>query len=341
MTILITGGLGYIGSHTAVRLLERGFNVVIADDLSNSKENVIHVIRRISGSNIPFYKLNIANEQMLEKVFINECIDEVIHFAGFKAVSESSSVPLKYYDNNLTSTITLLNMMQKYNVKKLVFSSSATVYTGALPMPPVPPITEDFTLKPTNPYGATKLMIEQILRDVYMADNMWAITILRYFNPIGAHESGLLGEYPNGNPNNLMPYITQVASGILDKVNIFGDDYSTKDGTGVRDYIHVMDLADGHVSALINLKSGLKVYNLGTGKGYSVLDIINTFVLVNNVQVPYSIAPRRPGDVDMYFADPSKAERELGWKAKHSLEEMCSSSWAWQKALNRLRDSKD
>ena len=329
MTVLVTGGAGYIGSHTCVELLNMGYDIIIVDNLSNSDYNVIESIKQITGKQSKFYKLDISDKDALDKVFIENSIDIVIHFASFKAVGESISNPLKYYSNNILSTLTLLEVMMKYNVKKIVFSSSATVYG----MPDSVPITEEFPVKATNPYGRTKIMIEDILKDLSLADNEFGIVILRYFNPIGAHESGLIGDKPMGIPNNLMPYITQVASGKLDKLNIYGNDYNTLDGTGVRDYIHITDLAKGHVKALekIEISNGINVYNLGTGYGYSVLDVVITFEKVNGVKIPYEYVGRRLGDIDKCYCNPNKAMIELGWKAEKSLEEMCRDSWKWQK----------
>lgn len=333
MSILVTGGTGYIGSHVCVSLLNAGYEIIVLDNLSNSKESVVRRIQQITGKSFPFYCGDICHAEELDEVFQKEKIEVVLHFAGYKAVGESVQSPMKYYENNLNSAIQLIKTMDYHQVKTLVFSSSATVYTGALSKPPIPPITEKWTLATTNPYGRTKLMIEDMLRDLYQSDPQWRIGILRYFNPVGAHESGLIGEEPNGIPNNLMPYVVQVASGALKSLQVFGNDYETKDGTGVRDYIHVADLAEGHVAALRKLKTekgGCTAYNLGTGIGYSVLDLVKTFVEVNQVEVPYIVAPRRAGDVDLYFADPSKAQQELGWKATRTLEDMCRDSWKFQ-----------
>lgn len=326
--ILLTGGLGYIGSHTAVELLNAGYDVAIIDNLSNSKPETKNKIEKITGKQILFYEGDVRDEKLLRSIFESNKIDAVIHFAGFKAVGESTQKPLEYYDNNINSTIVLLQVMKKFCVKNLVFSSSATVYGRAKSMP----IYEDFELSASNPYGRTKLFIEEILKDYYNADNSMNIALLRYFNPVGAHESGLIGEDPNGIPNNLMPYITKVATGKLEKLNIFGNDYPTKDGTGVRDYIHVCDLADGHVKALKKLETncGLVIYNLGTGVGYSVLDIVNSFMTTCHVSVPYAFAPRRPGDIDTCYASPEKAEKELGFKATHTLNDMCQSSYNFE-----------
>ncbi|MFS8501727.1 MAG: UDP-glucose 4-epimerase GalE [Caldicoprobacter sp.] len=329
MSILVTGGAGYIGSHTCVELLEAGYDIVVVDNFSNSKPEALRRVKEITGKDFKVYAVDLLDREALDKVFSENDIEAVIHFAGFKAVGESVAIPLKYYYNNITGTIILCEVMQKYGVKKIVFSSSATVYGK----PKSVPIREDFPLCPTNPYGRTKYMIEEILKDVYVADNEWSIILLRYFNPIGAHESGRIGEDPNGIPNNLMPYITQVAVGKREKLYVFGNDYDTHDGTGVRDYIHVVDLAKGHIKALEKAMkgSGVDVYNLGTGTGYSVLDVVKTFERVNGVKIPYVITHRRPGDVDKCFADPTKAHKELGWKAEKNLEDMCRDSWNWQR----------
>ena len=327
--ILLTGGLGYIGSHTAVELLSNNYDVVIIDNLSNSKIETKSKIETIAGKTITFYKGDVRDAELLNKIFSSHDIESVIHFAGYKAVGESTQKPLEYYDNNINSTLVLLDVMRKFGVKNLVFSSSATVYGRAKSMP----IYEDFELSASNPYGRTKLFIEEILRDYFKADNSLNIAILRYFNPVGAHPSGLIGEDPNGIPNNLMPYITKVATGKLQKLSIFGNDYPTKDGTGVRDFIHVCDLANGHVKAVQKLETncGLVTYNLGTGVGYSVLDIVNSFIKTCNVDVPYTFAPRRPGDIDTCFASPEKAEKELGFKATRTLDDMCKSSYNFEK----------
>lgn len=329
MAILVTGGAGYIGSHTCVELLQAGYEVIVIDNLVNSKEESITRIREITGKALTFYKADLLDKQALNKIFKNKSIEAVMHFAGLKAVSESISFPLRYYHNNIAGTLTLLEIMQIHGVKKIVFSSSATVYGN----PHTVPITEDFPLSTTNPYGQTKLIIEQILSDLYYSEPDWNIAILRYFNPIGAHPSGKIGEDPNGIPNNLVPYITQVAIGKLRVLNIFGSDYETPDGTGVRDYIHVVDLAAGHIKALqkLNENPGNVVYNLGTGKGYSVLEIINTFSKVTGKEIPYRFVERRPGDVAVSYADPSKANNELSWSAKYGLEEMCTDAWRWQR----------
>ena len=334
MSVLLTGGLGYIGSHTAVQLLESGEQVIVVDNLSNSKIEVKDKIKEITGKKINFdknFKLYIGDVRdyaFMDKVFAENKIDSAIHFAGYKAVGESCKIPLEYYKNNIDSTLTLLSVMQKHNVKNLVFSSSATVYGRAKSMP----IYEDFETGATNPYGRTKLYIEGILTDLYNSDNSWNIALLRYFNPIGAHESGLIGEDPNGIPNNLMPYISRVASGKLEVLSIFGKDYPTKDGTGVRDYIHVVDLADGHLAALKKLRTncGLKIYNLGTGIGYSVLDIVNAFNKVCGNKVKYKFVDRRPGDIDVCYACADKAYKELGWKAKRTLDDMCKTSYNFE-----------
>ena len=326
--ILLTGGLGYIGSHAAVELLESGYDVAIIDNLSNSKEDVKEKIERIAGKKVSFYKGDVRDYSLLTKIAKENKIEAIMHFAGYKAVGESVKKPLDYYDNNINCTLALLRLMKEFEIKNLVFSSSATVYGQAKTMP----IYEDFPVTATNPYGRTKLFIEEILKDEYIADNSLNIALLRYFNPIGAHKSGLIGEDPNGIPNNLMPYITKVATGKLEKLSIFGNDYNTKDGTGVRDYIHVCDLAEGHVKALKKLEKnpGLVVYNLGTGVGYSVLEIVNTFNEVCGNKVKYEIVDRRPGDIDICYASPEKAEKELGFKAKRTLKEMCESSYYYE-----------
>lgn len=328
MTILVTGGSGYIGSHACVELLNKGFEVVVIDNLSNSSKESLKRVEMITGKKIKFYIADLKDKEPLEKIFNENKIDAVMHFAGLKAVGESSSIPLKYYSNNIIGTLNLCEVMQKYNVKNLVFSSSATVYGS----PKTVPITEDFPLDATNPYGRTKLMIEQMLRDIYNADKSLNIAILRYFNPIGAHPSGLIGEDPNGIPNNLVPYITQVAVGKLNKLYVYGNDYNTKDGTGVRDYIHVVDLVIGHIKALEKLKTnpGLIIYNLGTGRGFSVLEMIETFKKVTGREIPYEIVGRRPGDIAVCYADTSLAYKELGFKAQRGILEMCEDSWRWQ-----------
>ena len=325
MKILVTGGCGYIGSHTCVELLEEGYEIVVVDNFSNSKKEVVDKIKTITKKDFKFYEGNVCDKDLMNKIGDEEKIGAVIHFAGYKAVGESVKYPLLYYRNNIDSTLTLCEVMNSHNVKKLVFSSSATVYGK----PKSLPIKEDFPLSTTNPYGSTKLMIEGILKDLYISDNSWSIAILRYFNPIGAHESGLIGEDPNDIPNNLMPYIMKVATGELECLSVFGNDYDTKDGTGVRDYIHVVDLSKGHIKAIEKIKdtNGIDYYNLGTGKGYSVLEIVDNFSKVNNVKVNYKIAPRRPGDIDACYADPSYAKEQLGWTAEKGIEEMCKDAY--------------
>ena len=326
MSVLVTGGAGYIGSHTVVELLNEGENVIVVDNFVNSKPEALDAIKKITKKDFKFYELDLREKEKLTKVFEeNKDITSVIHFAGLKAVGESVQKPIEYYDNNIYGTLVLLEVMKEHNVKKIIFSSSATVYGK----PKTVPIKEDFPLSATNPYGRTKLMIEEILEDVYVSDNTWSIILLRYFNPIGAHESGLIGENPNGIPNNLMPYITQVALGKLDHLNVFGNDYQTHDGTGVRDYIHVVDLAKGHLKALkrADKMTGVEAYNLGTGNGYSVLDIVKNFEKVTGQKVKYEIAPRRPGDIDVCYADPSKAKEMLNWEAERDLAQMCKDSW--------------
>jgi len=332
MSILVTGGAGYIGSHTAVELLEAGEEIVIVDNFVNSNPKVLDKIKEITKKDFKFYEVDILDRENLEKVFKENDIEVVIHFAGLKAVGESVQKPIEYYHNNITGTLVLLDLMRKYNCKKIVFSSSATVY-GA---PKTVPIKEDFPLSTTNPYGSTKLMIEQILKDVCVADKDFSAIILRYFNPIGAHKSGLIGDSPNGIPNNLMPYITKVAVGELDHLNVFGNDYPTKDGTGVRDYIHVVDLSIGHVKALKKARNskGAIPYNLGTGNGYSVLEIVKAFEKANNIEVKYEIAPRRAGDIAECYADPTKAKEELNWVAEKNLDDMCKDSWNYIKNNN-------
>ena len=327
--VLVTGGCGYIASHTVVELQKNGFDVVIVDNLSNSKKAVLDRIQQITGTKPTFYKVDMTDKTALRGVFEKEKFSDVIHFAGLKAVGESVRKPLEYYRNNLDSTMNLLELMREFGVKNIVFSSSATVYGN----PATVPITEDFPLSCTNPYGQTKLMIEYILKDLYKADASFNIALLRYFNPIGAHPSGLIGEDPNGIPNNLVPYITQVAVGKLERLNVFGNDYPTRDGTGVRDYIHVVDLAKGHLAALKKLSEncGLVIYNLGTGNGYSVLEVLNAFSETVGRPLPYVIAPRRAGDIAECYADPTKAYKELGWKAELDLKRMAEDSWRWQK----------
>lgn len=329
MSVLVTGGLGYIGSHTCVELMNAGQDVVVVDNLYNCKKSSYDRIKALVGKDFSFYECDIRDAEGLSKVFEKENITSVIHFAGLKAVGESVHKPLEYFDNNVTGTLVLLDVMRKHGCKKIVFSSSATVYG----MNNVSPLTEDMEVGGvTNPYGRTKFMIECILKDLYVSDNSWSICLLRYFNPIGAHKSGTMGEDPNGIPNNLMPYITQVAIGKLDHLNVFGDDYDTPDGTGVRDYIHVVDLAIGHVKAIEHCsdKEGVHIYNLGTGNGYSVLDIVKAFSKACGKEIPYQIDPRRPGDIAECYADPAKAKAELGWEAKRGIDEMCADSWRWQ-----------
>ena len=329
MSVLVTGGAGYIGSHTVIELLEAGEDIIIVDNFSNSKPEMLDKIKEISGKDFKFYEVDLLDREKLEKVFNENKIDSVIHFAGLKAVGESVQKPIEYYHNNITGTLILLDVMRKHNCKKIVFSSSATVYGT----PKTVPIKEDFPLSTTNPYGSTKLMIEQILRDVYISDNEFSIILLRYFNPIGAHKSGKIGENPNGIPNNLMPYINQVAIGKLECLSVFGNDYDTIDGTGVRDYIHVVDLAKGHLKALKKVREmkGVEAYNLGTGKGYSVLQIVQAFEKANGVKVRYKITDRRPGDIATCYADPTKAREELGWTAEKELDEMCEDAWRFTK----------
>lgn len=326
--ILVTGGAGFIGSHTVIELLNAGYNVIVVDNLINSSKESLERVKKITGKSVKFYEDDLLDMEALETIFENENISSVIHFAGLKAVGESCEIPLAYFNNNITGTINLLMAMEKYNVKSLVFSSSATVYGK----PASVPIREDFPLSVSNPYGRTKLIIEDMLRDIYKADAGWDIALLRYFNPIGAHESGEIGESPNGIPNNLLPYVSKVAIGELGAVNVFGDDYDTPDGTGVRDYIHVTDLAEGHIKALEKLSShpGLVTYNLGTGRGYSVLEIIHNFEKACGKKIPYKITDRRPGDIDMCYADPEKARKELGWEAKRDIDKMCEDAWRWQ-----------
>ena len=329
MKVLLTGGAGYIGSHTCVELIEAGHSVVIVDNYSNSCPEAVRRVEEITGSKISLYEADVCDSVAMDKIFAENEIDAVIHFAGLKAVGESCEKPIEYYRNNIDSTLTLLEAMRKYSVNKLIFSSSATVYGT----PEAVPLVETMpTGVPTNPYGRTKLMIEQILADTVKADAKLSVVLLRYFNPIGAHASGRIGEDPNGIPNNLMPYITQVATGKLPQLGVFGNDYETHDGTGVRDYIHVVDLAKGHVKALeySDKHDGIEVFNLGTGIGYSVLDIVNTFIKVNGVDIPYAIKPRRAGDIAECFADATKAKELLGWTAEKNLEDMCKDSWHWQ-----------
>lgn len=330
MNILVTGGAGYIGSHTVIELIKAGHDVVIVDNLVNSSRISIKRVEEITGKKLPFYEVDIRDRNGLEKVFAENRFDCCIHFAGLKAVGESVALPWKYYDNNINGTLVLLDVLRKNNCKNIIFSSSATVYGT----PAMIPITEECPKgQCTNPYGQTKSMLEQIMMDMQKADPKWNMVLLRYFNPIGAHQSGKIGESPNGIPNNLMPYITQVAVGKLKELGVFGNDYDTPDGTGVRDYIHVVDLANGHVKALkaIENNCGLAIYNLGTGQGYSVLDLVKAFEQANGIKVPYAIKPRRPGDIATCYSDPSKAERELGWKAQYGIVDMCRDAWRWQK----------
>lgn len=331
MAILVTGGAGYIGSHTCVELLNEGYEVVVADNLCNSSMVSIERVEKITGKKVTFYEVDLRDKEGLNAVFDKEEIDSVIHFAGLKAVGESVSKPLEYYDNNIGGTLVLCQVMRDHNVKNIVFSSSATVYGN----PAFVPITEECPKgEITNPYGQTKGMLEQILTDLYVADSQWNVILLRYFNPIGAHISGTIGEDPKGIPNNLVPYIAQVAVGKLECLGVFGDDYNTHDGTGVRDYIHVVDLAKGHVKAIEKLrdKEGVNIYNLGTGNGYSVLDVVHAFEKACGREIKYQIKPRRPGDIDACYADPAKAEKELGWKAEFDINRMCEDSWRWQSA---------
>ncbi len=330
MKILVTGGAGYIGSHTCVELLNQGYEIVVLDNLMNSCKKSLEVVKELTGKDFPFYEIDMLDYNAMETVFKEQKIDAVIHFAGLKAVGESTQIPITYYHNNITGTLHLMQLMEKYDVQNIVFSSSATVYGT----PKTVPITEDFPLSTTNPYGSTKLMIENILTDIQKANNKLSVTLLRYFNPIGAHKSGKIGEDPKGIPNNLLPYVAQVAVGKLEKVHVFGDDYATKDGTGVRDYIHVVDLALGHLKAIEKNtgRSGVHIYNLGTGNGYSVLEVIKSFSKACGKDIPYQIDPRRPGDIAECFADPKKAREELGWEAKRGIEEMCEDSWRWQSA---------
>ncbi|MDO4747754.1 MAG: UDP-glucose 4-epimerase GalE [Eubacteriales bacterium] len=331
MKVLLTGGAGYIGSHTCVELLNSGYDVVIADNFDNSSEKVLGRIEQITGKTVEFFNIDVADKVALRELFSKCDIDAVIHFAGYKAVGESVEKPLMYYRNNIDTTLTLLEVMSEFGVKKIVFSSSATVYG----VPKVVPLKEGMPTSCTNPYGWTKLFNEQILTDATVADKDLSVVLLRYFNPIGAHESGMIGESPNGIPNNLMPYITQVAVGKRERLGVFGDDYDTHDGTGVRDYIHVVDLANGHLKALEYINKGNKgteIFNLGTGTGYSVLDIVKAFSKVNDIEIPYAILDRRPGDVAIVTADPQKANELLDWKTERGLEQMCRDSWNWQKS---------
>ncbi len=329
MKVLVTGGVGYIGSHTCVELLNLGYEVVVLDNLSNSNEESLNRVKNITGKGLTFYQADLLDRHAINEIFEKETIGSVIHFAGLKAVGESVKKPLEYYHNNITGTLNLCDVMRKHNVKNIVFSSSATVYGT----PKTVPIKEDFPLSTTNPYGSTKLMLEQILTDLNISDPTWNVILLRYFNPIGAHESGTIGEDPKGIPNNLVPYITQVAVGKLECLSVYGDDYDTVDGTGVRDYIHVVDLALGHVKAIEKLKEnkGVLVYNLGTGKGYSVLEMVKSFEKASGKKIKYEIKARRAGDIATCYADVTKAKIELDWEATRGLEQMCEDSWRWQK----------
>ena len=326
--ILVTGGAGFIGSHTCIELLEAGHEVVVVDNLSNSKKESLVVVEKLTGKSLAFHEVDVRDEQALRQVFLEHRVDGVIHFAGLKAVGESTEIPLTYYDNNISGTLTLLKVMKEVECQNLIFSSSATVYGSPMTVP----ITEDFPLSVTNPYGRTKLMLEEILQDLYQSDKSWNIVLLRYFNPIGAHESGEIGEDPSGIPNNLLPYVSQVAVGKLAEVGVFGTDYDTPDGTGVRDYIHVVDLARGHVAALQKLtpQSGLSIYNLGTGRGYSVLEVIDQMSKVVGRAIPYKLLPRRSGDIATCYADVTKAKTELGWTAQYDIRKMCEDAWRWQ-----------
>ena len=326
-SILVTGGCGYIGSHTVLELVNKGYDVVVVDNLSNSSYESLRRVQELTGKTVKFYQADIRDEAEMERIFSAHDFSSVIHFAAFKAVGESCKMPLKYYENNISGTVALLKVMEKHNVKKVIFSSSATVYGS----PERLPLDEDCRLSTTNPYGSTKLIMEGIMQDLYKADTAWNIVLLRYFNPVGAHESGRIGEDPKGIPNNLMPYVAQVASGKLQQISVFGDDYDTPDGTGVRDYIHLVDLALGHIAALERCtESGVHIYNLGTGRGYSVLEMIRAFEKACGKTLPYTIAPRRDGDIASCYACPEKAKKELGWEAKFGIEEMCDSQWKWQ-----------
>ena len=326
-TILVTGGCGYIGSHTVLELLNKNYDVVVVDNFSNSSFESLKRVQELTGKQVIFYEADIRDEKKMDEIFLSHTIDAVIHFAAFKAVGESCKLPLKYYENNISGTVSLLQVMNRRGVKKIIFSSSATVYGD----PEKLPLDENCRLSTTNPYGSTKLMMENIMQDVQKADNEWNIILLRYFNPVGAHESGRIGEDPKGIPNNLMPFVAQVASGKLQCINVFGNDYDTPDGTGVRDYIHVVDLALGHIAAIENCnQSGVHIYNLGTGHGYSVLDMIHAFEKACGKKLPYKICDRRPGDIAACYACPDKAKKDLKWEAKFGIEEMCASQWKWQ-----------
>ncbi len=328
MRILVTGGAGYIGSHTCLELLQAGYEVIVVDNLANSKVESLRRVQKLAGKELTFHQVDLLDKEALTAVFDNAAIQAVIHFAGLKAVGESVTIPLQYYHNNVTGTLILCEVMAQHKVENLVFSSSATVYGD----PHKVPISEDFPLSATNPYGRSKLMIEEILRDLYQADDAWNVAILRYFNPVGAHQSGQIGEDPHGIPNNLVPYITQVAIGKLPELSVFGDDYPTRDGTGIRDYIHVVDLAAGHLKAIEKLRSnpGVVTYNLGTGRGYSVLEVVSAFEKASGKKIPYKIVGRRPGDIASCYADPAKANEELGWSAERDIDEMCADAWRWQ-----------
>ncbi|WP_134702551.1 UDP-glucose 4-epimerase GalE [Ammoniphilus sp. YIM 78166] len=328
MKILVTGGAGYIGTHTCVKLLNAGYDIVVVDNFLNSKPEALNRVQEITGKGFTFYQADLLDRNAIDRIFSENPITAVIHFAGLKAVGESVSLPLWYYYNNITGTIRLCEVMKSYGVKKIVFSSSATVYG----MPEQVPISEDSMLRAMNPYGRTKQMIEEILKDLYVSDHQWSVALLRYFNPAGAHPSGRIGEDPNGTPNNLLPYIAQVAVGKLGKLRVFGDDYPTKDGTGIRDYIHVMDLAAGHLSALKKVMetTGVEAFNLGTGQGISVLEMVTVFEKVSGRKIPYTITHRRPGDIGVCYADPTKAKQQLGWIATKGIEEMCHDAWRWQ-----------
>lgn len=328
MNILVTGGAGYIGSHTCLELLQAGYEIIVVDNLSNSKEESLRRVEMLTGKKLTFYKVDLLDQENLEVVFDKHSIQAVIHFAGLKAMGESINIPLEYYHNNLSGTLVLLKLMKKHNVRNIVFSSTAGVYGE----PKTVPITEDFPVSVLNPYSRSKLMIEDMMRDLYRAEPDWNIALLRYFNPVGAHPSGRIGEDPTGTPNNLMPYVAQVAVGKRPYVRVWGDDYPTEDGTGVRDYIHVMDLADGHIKALEKLATnpGLVLYNLGTGRGYSVMEVIHAFEKACGHEIPYKVMERRPGDAAISYADPSKANRELNWFANKNMEEMCADAWRWQ-----------
>ncbi len=335
-TILVTGGCGYIGSHTTLELLNKGYDVVVVDNFSNSSYEALARVQKITGKRVTFYEADIRDSVKMEEIFQKHTFDAVIHFAAFKAVGESCKLPLKYYENNISGTVSLLQIMEKYGVKKVIFSSSATVYGD----PERLPLDESCRLSTTNPYGSTKLMMEMIMQDLYKADKEWNIILLRYFNPVGAHESGLIGEDPKGIPNNLMPYVAQVASGKLACINVFGNDYDTPDGTGVRDYIHVVDLALGHIAAIEQCnESGVHIYNLGTGHGYSVLDMIHAFEKACGKTLPYKICERRPGDIAACYAAPDKAKKELKWEARFGIEEMCADQWKWQSGNPRGYES--